>query len=319
MDPAAAVCAADLGKRYAGGAEAVASLDLAVGFGEVFGLLGPNGAGKTTTVGMLTTRVRPTRGRALIGGIDVVKQAAKAKRAIGVVSQTNTLDRALSARENLVAHGWYFGFSDRQARRAAERLLALFSLGEWADRRVSALSGGIAQRLMIARAILHRPAVLFLDEPTAGLDPASRISLRAVLQALRASGQTIFLTTHDMEEADQLCDRVAIMDHGRILALDTPERLKQSHGGAIELRLAAASGLDELLAVLGRRLASAIAGPPHRRGGTATLALRSEDGVVGEVLAAAEETPAVALSDVSLARPTLERVFLNLTGRGLRE
>ena len=210
--------------------KAVDALDLGVAAGEIFGLLGPNGAGKTTTAGMLTTRVVPTSGQAWIGGVDVVAHPALAKQLIGTVSQQNTLDRALNCWENLYFHGRLFGMGGRASATAATELLDRFQLGKWAKASVYALSGGMAQRLMVARAIMHRPAVLFLDEPTAGLDPQGRLSLWEILGELNRDGQTILLTTHYMEEADHLCDRVAIMDHGRILALDTPERLKATVG-----------------------------------------------------------------------------------------
>ena len=208
---------------------AVDRLDLTVHPGEIFGLLGPNGAGKTTTAGMLTTRVVPTSGEAHVGGIDVIAHPARAKQLIGVVSQQNTLDRSLTVWENLYFHGLLFGVPKRQAREVADELLEQFVLSKWAKASVHALSGGMAQRLMVARAILHRPAVLFMDEPTAGLDPQSRLALWEILGKLNRQGQTIMLTTHYMEEADQLCDRVAIMDHGKILALDTPADAQAEH------------------------------------------------------------------------------------------
>ena len=209
---------------------AVDELNLQVGTGEVFGLLGPNGAGKTTTVGVLTTRVIPTAGQALIGGIDVVRHPSLVKQLIGVVSQQNTLDRQLTPWENLYFHGRLFGMAPRECRQTADELLERFQLSRFAKASVYALSGGMAQRLMVARAIFHRPAVLFLDEPTAGLDPQGRLALWDLLGGLNAEGQTILLTTHYMEEADKLCDRLAIMDHGKILALDTPTELKRSVG-----------------------------------------------------------------------------------------
>src|SRR4051812_38386206 len=219
-----------LTKTYPGGILAVDQLDLDVRAGEIFGLLGPNGAGKTTTAGMLTTRVIPTGGRALVGGVDVVARPTAAKQLIGVVPQTNTLDRSLDVFENLYFHGRFFGMTARTAKAEAHRLLDQFRLSDRARVPVLALSGGMAQRLMVARAIMHRPAILFLDEPTAGLDPQSRIALWEILGELHRDGQTILLTTHYMEEADQLCDRLAIIDHGKLLASDTPSALKQSIG-----------------------------------------------------------------------------------------
>ena len=221
----------DLTKTYPGtDFKAVDSLNMTVMRGEIFGLLGPNGAGKTTTAGMLTTRVIPTSGQAIVGGVDVVAHPALAKQVIGVVTQQNTLDRALTVWENLYYHGRLFGMPAKDARSAANQLLEQFHLANWGKKSVFALSGGMAQRLMVARSILHKPDILFLDEPTAGLDPQSRIALWEILGELHAAGQTVLLTTHYMEEADQLCDRLAIMDHGKILALDTPAGLKASVG-----------------------------------------------------------------------------------------
>jgi ABC-2 type transport system ATP-binding protein len=298
------------------GVPAVDHLDLSVRHGEIFGLLGPNGAGKTTTAGMLTTRVVPTSGDAFVGGIDVVRHPAVAKQVIGVVPQQNTLDRALNVRENLEFHGRFFGMSGRDARAAADDLLERFHLARWAKAPVMALSGGMAQRLMVARAILHRPAILFLDEPTAGLDPQSRIALWEILQDLHVEGQTILLTTHYMEEADQLCDRVAIMDHGRILALDTPAALKAGIGADTIVTVSADRGIDQLGAAVDTR----IAGVHHTRivDGTLRIALAESGGVLPAILRLAEEI-GVAVKDLSITEPTLETVFINLTGKDLRD
>src|ERR1051326_8919842 len=241
----------DLTKVYPGmDVPAVDRLNLSVTHGEIFGLLGPNGAGKTTTAGMLTTRVLPTSGSAIVGGVDVVAHPALAKQAIGVVTQQNTLDRSLTVWENLYFHGRFFGMSRRASHDATDDLLPKFHLAKWGKASVFALSGGMAQRLMVARAILHRPRILFLDEPTAGLDPQSRIALWEILAELHGAGQTILLTTHYMEEADQLCDRVAIMDHGRILALDTPAALKRSLGADTIVRVGSEGDLRRLATVL---------------------------------------------------------------------
>src|ERR1700728_3068323 len=229
-----------------GPVRAVEDLNLRVHRGEIFGLLGPNGAGKTTTVGMLTTRVIPTSGRAFLAGIDVAAHPALAKQLSGMVSQQNTLDRQLTVWENLYFHGRLFGMGARPSRRLADELLERFHLSGWAKASVYALSGGMAQRLMVSRAIFHRPSVLFLDEPTAGLDPQSRLALWGLLRELHKDGQTILLTTHYMEEADQLCDRVAIMDHGRVLALDTPAALKQSVGADTIVSVRTTGDVDKL-------------------------------------------------------------------------
>ena len=248
-----AIETAGLTKVYPGDILAVDRLDLVVGRGEIFGLLGPNGAGKTTTAGMLTTRVVPTAGSARVGGIDVVASPAEAKRLIGVVPQTNTLDRSLTVWENLYFHGRFFGMDAPTAKSEATRLLEQFRLAERAGAPVMALSGGMAQRLMVARAVMHRPQVLFLDEPTAGLDPQSRIALWEILRDLHVDGQTILLTTHYMEEADLLCDRVAIIDQGRIVALDTPAELKRSIGMDATVRIVADGDLEALGTAAARR------------------------------------------------------------------
>src|SRR5271165_876284 len=246
-EPGAVIHTEDLTKVYPGtDFTAVDRLNLDVRAGEIFGLLGPNGAGKTTTAGMLTTRVVPTSGRAFLAGIDVAAHPALAKQLSGIVSQQNTLDRQLTVWENLYFHGRLFGMGAKASRQIASDLLEQFQLSKWAKASVYALSGGMAQRLMVARAIFHRPSVLFLDEPTAGLDPQSRLALWDILRQLNGEGQTILLTTHYMEEADQLCRRVAIMDHGKILALGTPAALKAALGAETILTVKARGDLDRL-------------------------------------------------------------------------
>jgi ABC-2 type transport system ATP-binding protein len=305
-----------LTKVYPGGIRAVDGLDLVVPRGEIFGLLGPNGAGKTTTAGMLTTRVIPTAGTALVGGIDVVRRPAEAKRLIGVVPQTNTLDRSLSVWENLYFHGRFFGMDARSARAEATRLLDQFRLSERRDAPVMALSGGMAQRLMVARAVMHRPSVLFLDEPTAGLDPQSRIALWDILGDLHVDGQTILLTTHYMEEADQLCDRVAIIDQGRIVALDTPAGLKRSVGADTTVQVTADGDLDALAALLHDELPDS----PETTvvSGSLLLGVHRTTGVLPAVIQVAERH-GFTVTDLSVSETTLETVFISLTGKELRE
>ncbi len=295
---------------------AVDKLDLRVHSGEIFGLLGPNGAGKTTTAGMLTTRVIPTSGEAHIGAIDVIAEPALTKQLIGIVSQQNTLDRQLTVWENLYFHGRLFGIPAPESRRIADELLAQFQLSKWAKASVYALSGGMAQRLMVARAIFHRPAVLFLDEPTAGLDPQSRLALWEILGELNREGQTILLTTHYMEEADQLCGRVAIMDHGKILALDTPAALKRTVG-ADTIVTVKASGDTQALA---EHLAGEIPEVTRTRAldGGVELHLKGTDRLLPRVVNAAEGG-GFDVVDLSVAEPSLETVFINLTGKDLRD
>jgi ABC-2 type transport system ATP-binding protein len=311
----AVIRASQLTKVYPTGVKAVDALDLEVRSGEIFGLLGPNGAGKTTTVGMLTTRVIPTSGAAVVAGIDVVAEPPAAKARVGVVSQTNTLDRSLTVRENLYFHCRYFGMGARASARAASGLLELFRLADRADADVATLSGGMAQRLLFARAVAHRPEVLFLDEPTSGLDPQSRLALWEILGQIHREGQTIVLTTHYMEEADRLCERVAIMDHGRILALDTPEDLKRTIGGDTIVRIQAGDLPDQLAAHL--RDMDGVTGTTTI-GTTVHLTVRSTDGFLPRVIQVAE-AGGFAVHDVSVDQPTLETVFINLTGKDLRE
>lgn len=312
-----------LTKRYPGDVLAVDGLDLSVRRGEIFGLLGPNGAGKSTTAGMLTTRVMPTSGRAFVGGVDVVAHPARAKRLIGVVPQTNTLDRSLNVWENLYFHGRYFGMSPRASKAESTQLLEQFRLSERAKAPVLALSGGMAQRLMVARAVMHRPSILFLDEPTAGLDPQSRIAMWEILGELHGDGQTILLTTHYMEEADQLCSRLAIIDHGRMLALDTPEQLKRSVGADTIVTIStggSTSGGTADLEAFGARLMGNITGATSvvSHSSSVILEVQGARGVLPAVVAQAEEA-GVIVTDLRLEEPSLETVFINLTGKDLRE
>jgi ABC-2 type transport system ATP-binding protein len=309
-----------LTKVYPGGVTAVDGLDLEVYRGEIFGLLGPNGAGKSTTAGMLTTRVLPTGGRALVGGVDVVAHPAAAKQLIGVVPQSNTLDRALSVWENLYFHGRFFGMSAKVARRESDRLLEQFRLEERAKAPVLALSGGMAQRLMVARAVMHRPSILFLDEPTAGLDPQSRIALWEILEELHDDGQTILLTTHYMEEADQLCHRLAIIDHGRVLALDTPAALKASIGADTFVTVTTGPTEATTRQALADRITVSLTGVTNVEVTDDGLrfGVRGARGVLPAVLAAADDSGATVV-DLRAEEPTLETVFIELTGKDLRE
>jgi ABC-2 type transport system ATP-binding protein len=294
---------------------AVDGIDLSVREGELFGLLGPNGAGKTTTISICTTRALPTAGRVRIAGIDVVKAPALARRSIGVVPQYNTLDRACTIFENIHFHCLYFGFSRAEARERTKELLTQFHLAERADAYPAQLSGGLAQRVQIARAIAHRPKVLFLDEPSAGLDPQSRIAMWDAVRGLREEGITVVLTTHYMEEADELCDRVAIIDHGKILVQDTPTALKGSIGAQklYELDLRSLDNLPALIERL-QRLPGVVSVEPTPTG--VRLFAHGVEGLISEVV---HEANPYGLRDLTITETSLETVFIRLTGRDLRE
>ena len=294
---------------------AVDGIDLGVREGELYGLLGPNGAGKTTTISVCTTRVLPTSGTVRIAGIDVVASPALARRSMGVVPQYNTLDRACTIYENIYFHCLYFGFSRGESRQRTNQLLAQFHLSERPNSYPAQLSGGLAQRVQIARAIAHRPKVLFLDEPSAGLDPQSRIAMWEAVRALRNEGITVVLTTHYMEEADELCDRVAIIDHGKILVEDTPAALKGSVGAqkVYALDLAdhdAAVGLVARLKQL-----NGVRGVEPTHTGVRILA-DNTDGLLPEIVRASNPC---GLRDLTMTETSLETVFIRLTGRDLRE
>ena len=306
-----------LRKVYAGKhpVTAVDGIDLQVPAGLIYGLLGPNGAGKTTTISVATTRAIPTSGSVRIAGVDVVAHAAIARRSIGVVPQYNTLDRSCTVEENIQFHCLYFGMSRAEAKARTAQLLEQFRLTDRAKAYPQALSGGLAQRVQIARAIAHHPKVLFLDEPSAGLDPQSRIAMWEAVGGLRAEGITVVLTTHYMEEADELCDRLAIIDHGKILVEDTPAALKASIGGEkiYDLRMRDAERSSELQEKL--RALDGVTGVEPMDAGLRVLA-KAHDGLLGAVVVAAS---AFGLRDVTTAEPSLETVFIRLTGRDLRE
>jgi ABC-2 type transport system ATP-binding protein len=365
VDGRVAVEVIDLVKRYPKrDVNAVDGLSFAVREGEVFGLLGPNGAGKTTTVGVLTTRVEATSGRAILAGIDVQRDPVAARARLAVVPQRSNLDRALTPRQNLTFHAAYHGVGRAERNARAADLLEQFGLAEQADIKVDWYSGGMAQRLMIARALIHEPEVLFLDEPTTGLDPQARLFVWDRIRELRERGVTILLTTHDMDEAAELTDRVGIVDHGKLLALDTPDALIRGLAGqsVLELTVTPAAGDDAeaLIAALvdlpgvdkAERVAAA--GPsfggggngfpggfPGFGGGGPGAGAASPSGVTTAVPGAAGPVrlrlylttdpatmlgPAVAvlaarsaeLSNVHIGEPSLEDVFIELTGRGLR-
>jgi ABC-2 type transport system ATP-binding protein len=294
---------------------AVDGIDLELKQGEIFGLLGPNGAGKTTTISIATTRALPTSGTVRIAGIDVVQHPAQARRLIGVAPQFNTLDRSLTIYENLYFHCRYFGFSHSQAKSRSMELLTQFLLTERKEVYPQQLSGGLAQRVQIARAIAHRPTVLFLDEPSSGLDPQSRMAMWLVVAGLRDEGITVLLTTHNMEEAATLSNRLAIIDYGRVLALGSPEKLKSTFGAHIifDMKFKSQDGLEPLLAAFKER--PDVANAESTSEGLRVIADPS-DGLLPDLVQAAAGH---GLRDLTITEPSLETVFIQLTGRDLRE
>ncbi|MEJ2867086.1 ABC transporter ATP-binding protein [Actinomycetospora sp. OC33-EN08] len=318
-----AVEVADLVKRYPkASTNAVDGISFAVAPGEVFGLLGPNGAGKTTTIGVLTTRVRKTSGRATVAGVDVARDPVGARALLGVVPQRPNLDRSLDAKGNLVWHAAYHGVPRSRRGPLADELLERMGLADKAGTNPDELSGGQAQRLIIARGLMHDPRVLFLDEPSTGLDPQARLFVHDRVVELAARGVTVVLTTHDMDEAAKLADRVGIVDHGVLLKLDTPGNLVAGLSGSATVDLDV-TGIDpeqlraRLAAVRGTAGAEVLQQPDE---GPARLRIRV-DGEAGAALPGLLEEVTTAggrVSDVGLGEPTLEDVFIDLTGRGLR-
>ncbi|MDT7788243.1 MAG: type transport system ATP-binding protein [Pseudonocardiales bacterium] len=336
-----AVEVVDLVKRYPKREDnAVDGLSFTVRPGEVFGLLGPNGAGKSTTVGILTTRLPATSGSARLSGIDVLRDPVAARARLAVVAQRPNLDRSLTPRQNLTFHAAYHGVgrADRNARAAA--LLEQFGLVDQADVKVDWYSGGMAQRLMIARSLIHEPDVLFLDEPTTGLDPQARLFVWDRIGELRDRGVTILLTTHDMKEAADLCDRVGIVDHGKLLALDTPEALTGRIAEHAVLGLSVTPAPEEHLSTLltalgaldGVERVEQIAAVPSTPGGDAQgpaigdlpapvqirLYLSVDPGLTLPAVVGLLSGRSATLTNVHIGRSSLEDVFIDLTGRGLR-
>jgi len=319
-----AVRVTDLVKRFPDRpANAVDGISFTVERGEVFGLLGPNGAGKTTTIGVLTTRVLPTSGSASVAGIDVAADPVTARSRLSVVPQRPNLDRALTARQNLVFHAAYHGIGRAERNRRADALLTQLGLGDRGGDKVDNYSGGMAQRLLIARALMHAPQVIFLDEPSTGLDPQARLFVWDRVRELRDGGVTVVLTTHDMDEAAELTDRVAIMDHGKLLALDTPRALTRSLPGSatldIDIARADEDNDDDVLKALAELPAAERVEPVADGGGLRARIYLSGDAaaLVGPVSDALTARRA-RLTGVRIGEPSLEDVFLSLTGRELR-
>ena len=282
--------------------KALDSVSFEVERGEIFGLLGPNGAGKTTLINILTTVIKPTSGKAEIDGYDVVKSAGEVRKRIGVVFQETTLDNDLTVYENLDFHARLYGMSRKERLIRIEEVLSLVELEDYANTLVRKLSGGMKRKLEIARGILHKPKVLFLDEPTLGLDVHTRRKIWKHIEELRNEGVTVFMTTHYMEEADKLCDRVAIIDRGKIVAIDTPSNLKRIVGGDV-VRIEFEGEFK--LPIKAKKVV--------RGENFVEITVEDCERVLPEILRAFE-----VVKSVSIRKPTLEDTFIALTGRELK-
>lgn len=312
-ETAPAILARSLTRTFKDGIEAVRGIDLTVATGEVFGFLGPNGAGKTTTVRMLCTLLPPTSGQASVAGLDVVSKGAEVRRLIGVALQEIGLDPVQTGRELLELQCGLYGIIGRAARQRATELLELVGLSDAADRRTKTYSGGMKRRLDLATALVHSPEVLFLDEPTTGLDPASRLTIWDEVRRIQQAGATIFLTTQYLEEADKLCDRLAIIDGGQIVAEGTPELLKAEMGhDVVSLSLNGADPVATEAALSGLPGLERVVTEPG------ALALYIEDGAgsIAEIVRRLD-ADRLEVGAISVSRPTLDDVFLKATGRRL--
>jgi oleandomycin transport system ATP-binding protein len=304
----AAIVAEGLVKRY-GETTALAGVDLAVRTGSVFGLLGPNGAGKTTTVRILATLVRPDGGYATVGGFDVVRQAHRVRRLIGLTGQYASVDETLTGAENLLLIGRLLGQPRTTAKRRARELLADFQLSDAGDRAVKTYSGGMRRRLDLAASLVGRPQVLYLDEPTTGLDPASRNEVWEIVRGLVADGVTVLLTTQYLEEADQLADEIAVVDHGRVIATGTPAELK-ARTGAQTLAVRPAHEVD--LPTVVATVAELAVGIPDVRGGVVTAPVA--DPAVLPAAVRRLDDAGILVAELTLRSASLDEVFLTLTG-----
>jgi ABC-2 type transport system ATP-binding protein len=306
-----AIEATGLEKSY-GSTHALAGLDLEVATGTIHGVLGPNGSGKTTAVRVLTTLLRPDRGSARVDGFDVVTQATEVRRRIGLAGQSAALDESLTGSANLVMIGQLYRLPRRSAQQRAKELLAQFDLVDSGERGVKTYSGGMRRRLDLAASLVSRPPILFLDEPTTGLDPRSRVVLWEIIRTLVADGTTVFLTTQYLEEADQLADRIVVIDRGSVIAEGTSEELKAEVGGdRIGVTVAPASDLGLARQVLARHADGEVHLDAERRVVDASVAAGARS--IPDI-AAAMSAVGVVIDDIGMARPSLDDVFLTLTG-----
>src|SRR5215831_16022975 len=306
----AAVETSRLHKRY-GSVEALRGVDLSVEAGSVFGLLGPNGAGKTTTVRILTTLLLPDEGTAQVAGYDVVRDAARVRERIGLAGQYAAVDENLTGVENLEMVGRLYHLSRGLSRTRARELLASFDLADAGGRLVRTYSGGMRRRLDLAAALVARPPVLFLDEPTTGLDIRSRIGLWDAIEALVSEGTTVLLTTQYLDEADRLADRIAVIDQGLVIAEGEPDELKAQVGGErLEIHLCDGRRGEDAVAAL----ASIASDRPFLEDGSVRVPVAQRRGTIADAVRRLDEA-GIAIDDISVSTPTLDDVFLNLTGR----
>jgi oleandomycin transport system ATP-binding protein len=290
---------------------ALDGIDMVAREGTVFGLLGPNGAGKTTAIRVLSTLLKPDAGRAMVGGYDVVRHPREVRRLIGLTGQYAAVDELLSGQENLAMIGRLLGYPSREARRRARELLAAFDLSDAATKLVKGYSGGMRRRLDLAASLVGRPALLYLDEPTTGLDPRSRIELWRMIRGLVSEGTTVLLTTQYLEEADRLADEIVVIDHGRVIAAGTPAQLKARIGGQV-LQARPAEPTD--LPATERILAAFAEGEdaPYNDGQVVSVAI-ADRSALGQVVRRLDDE-GIVIDDLSLRRPTLDEVFLAVTG-----
>lgn len=303
--------------RNSNAVPAVNGINLAVHTGEIFGFLGPNGAGKTTTMRMLTTLLKPTAGTALVAGYDLASEPELVRAHIGYVSQSGGLERDATARENLILQARVFGFGAQEAAARVDELIKAFDLGEFADRYVETYSGGQRRRVDIALGLVHQPKLLFLDEPTVGLDPQSRAHVWEQIRQLRDEGTTIFLTTHYLDEADNLCDRVAIVDHGGIVALDSPLALKRMIASDIivlEMSQQAIEGFDARVLFASFESIRDDIREVIKETGSIHLLVRHGEKLLPQILRLCDNA-GIAITNIALHHPTLDDVFLKKTGR----
>jgi ABC-2 type transport system ATP-binding protein len=309
-----AVETSSLHKRY-GDVHALRGIDLRVDTGSVFGLLGPNGAGKTTAVRILTTLLQPDEGSARVAGLDVVRDAAKVRRQIGLAGQYAAVDENLTGFENLEMVGRLYHLGRREARARARELLADFDLSEAGDRLVRTYSGGMRRRLDLAAALVARPPVLFLDEPTTGLDIRSRIGLWDAMEALVAGGTTVLLTTQYLDEADRLADRIAVIDQGIVIAEGTPSELKNQVGGdRLDIHLCDGQRGEEAIAAL----ATIASDRPFGEDGLVLVPVAERRGTIADAVRRLDDA-GIAIDDIAVRTPTLDDVFLNLTGHAAEQ